>query len=130
MQEDANQIRDCVNVHDVVDAHLLVLQSQQADYQVFNVGSGQVTRVIDLAKAVGKVVGTKQHPVATGEFRINSPRNSVMNIDKLKKLSFEPKRNLEDSVREYVNWVRNYPEAISYWKKTYAKMRREGVLKR
>src|SRR3989344_4903889 len=129
-QEDAMQIRDFVNVSDVVDAHLLVLHSKKADYQVFNVGSGKATKIIDLANTVCKVTGAKHSPVATREFRINSPRNSIMNIDKLKKLGYTPKRTLEDSVAEYVDWVRNYPEAISYLKNAYAKMYKEGILKR
>lgn len=129
-QEDAKQIRDFVNIHDVVDAHILVLGSFKANYQVFNVGSGKATRVIDLANTVCYVAKAKHKPVATSEFRTNTPRNSVMNIDKLKKLGFLPKRNLEDSVRQYLDWVRSYPQAISYWKKSYAAMRKEGILKR
>ena len=129
MQEDAGQIRDYVNVHDVVDAHLLVLRNKKADYQVFNVGSGKETRVIELARTVCRVTGTPSKLEPTGEFRINSPRNSKMNIDKLKKLGWLPKRTLEDSVREYVNWVRSYPEAINYWKKTYTTMRKQKLLK-
>lgn len=129
MQEDANQIRDFVNVRDVVDAHLLVLQNKAADYQVFNIGSGHPTKVLDLAKIVGKIVETQHPPIATNEFRISSPRNSVMNIDKLKKLGWIPKRKLEESVQEYIGWVRNYPEAINYWKKTYGIMYKERTLK-
>lgn len=130
MQEDGQQIRDFVNVHDVIDAHLLVLRNNEANYEVFNVGSGKTTVVTELAKAVCKVAEVPFKPEMTGEFRINSPRNSKMNVNKLKKLGWTPKRTLEDSVREYINWARNYPEAISYWKKTYENMRRENILKR
>lgn len=129
MQEDARQIRDYVNVHDVVDAHLIVLRNKKADYQVFNVGSGRNTRVIELAKTVCRITGSPSKLEPTGEFRINSPRNSMMNIAKLKKLGFAPKRSLENNVREYVDWVRGHPEALIYWKKTYGKMRKEGILK-
>ncbi|MBI2405390.1 SDR family NAD(P)-dependent oxidoreductase [Candidatus Gottesmanbacteria bacterium] len=129
MQEDGRQIRDFVNVHDVVDAHLLVLRNKHADYQVFNVGMGRNTRVVELAKAVCRIAGTAFKPSRKGEYRINSPRHSKMNIDRLKKLGFAPKHTLEDSVREYIDWVRHYPEAISYWKRTYGKMRRDNILK-
>jgi len=129
MQEDAGQIRDFVNVHDVIDAHLLVLRNKNANYEVFNVGSGKNTKVIELARTVCRVVGIPFKPEVAGEFRTNSPRNSKMNIDKLKELGWLPKRTLEDSVREYVNWVRSYPEAINYWKKTYTTMRKKKILK-
>jgi dTDP-L-rhamnose 4-epimerase len=130
MQEDGMQVRDFVNVHDVADAHLLILRNKKADYEIFNVGSGRNTRVFDLAKTVCKVAGVTFKPELMGEFRINSPRNSKMNVDKLKKIGWTPKRSLEDGVKEYVNWVRSYPEAITYWKKTYGKMRREKILKK
>jgi dTDP-L-rhamnose 4-epimerase len=39
--EDGLQVRDFVNIHDVVDANLLVLEDPRADYQVFNVGGGR-----------------------------------------------------------------------------------------
>ncbi len=130
MQEDGQQMRDFVNVHDVVDAHLLVLSSKNADHQVFNVGSGKSAKISDLARRVCKVVGVSFEPELKGEFRINSPRHSKMNINKLKSLGWQPKRILKDSVLEYVDWARNYPEAISYWKETYENMRKANILRR
>ncbi|MBI2593029.1 NAD-dependent epimerase/dehydratase family protein [Candidatus Daviesbacteria bacterium] len=127
--EDAMQIRDFVNIHDVTQAHLLVLESKKADYQVLNVGSGRTSRIIDLANTVCNAAKIIHKPLATGKFRINSPRNSVMSIGKLKKLGYKPKYDLKDSVFEYLHWIQGYPEAISYLKKTYAKMHKEGILK-
>lgn len=130
IQEDGQQIRDFVNVANVVNAHLLVLKNKKADYQVFNVGSGQNTRVVDLAKAVSKIAGVPYKIQLAGEFRINSPRHSKMDVSKLKKLGWQPKYKLEDNVRQYVEWIGNYPKAIYYWDKTYTKMRRRKILKR
>lgn len=130
VQEDGKQIRDFVNVHDVVDAHLVALKNKHADYEVLNVGSGKETRVIELARTACEVVGVPFKPEMAGEFRINSPRNSSMNINKLKALGWAPKRTLKDSVKEYVEWVRNYPEAVNYLQKTYENMRQENILRR
>ena len=38
--EDGQQMRDYANIEDVVGANLLVLETPQADYQVYNVGGG------------------------------------------------------------------------------------------
>lgn len=129
MQEDANQIRDFVNVHDVVSAHLVVLKNKKADFQIFNVGSGQKTRVKDLAKTVSRLAGVPFKPVIPGIFRINAPRHSIMDISKLKKLDWRPTRSIEDNAKEYLAWVKNYPEAVAYWDKTYKKTERDGTLK-
>lgn len=129
MQEDAHQIRDFVNVHDAVEAHLAVLKDRRADGQVFNVGSGTKTRVIDLAKMVCKIAGVKFNPVISGLFRINAPRHSILDISKLKKLGWRPRRTLEDNVKEYLGWIKNHPEAIKYWDKTYKVMEAKGILR-
>lgn len=129
MQEDARQIRDFVNVHDVVDAHLVVLKDTRADGEVFNVGSGRKTRVMDLARNVANIAGTPFRPVVKGVFRINAPRHSVMDISKLKKLGWKPKMALADSIKEYIDWVRQYPEARAYLKKTYRDMAKARIIK-
>jgi len=129
MQEDAQQIRDFINVHDVVSAHLIVLQNSQADYQVFNIGSGLRTKVFDLAKKVCQLAGVRFQPIIEGVFRINAPRHSIMDINKLKNLGWQPKYTLEDSVKEYLGWIKKHPEAIKYWQKTYKKMQLLKILK-
>src|SRR5678816_3856120 len=50
--EDGQQTRDFVHVQDVVDANLCVLQTANADFEAFNVGSGQATTVRDYAATV------------------------------------------------------------------------------
>lgn len=129
MYEDAGSIRDFVNVHDLVDAYLLVLKNKKADYEIFNVGSGQDTTLMELSKTVCKVAGSTSTLGTTGEFRVNSPRNSRMNVDKLKKLGWMPKRSLEDNISEYIAWVKKYPKAIEAWKKTHKQMIKEGALR-
>src|SRR5438105_15271293 len=47
--EDGLQSRDFISVHDVVDALILVMKNKNADYQVFNMGSGEPTPVKEIA---------------------------------------------------------------------------------
>lgn len=130
IQEDGRQIRDFVNVHDVVDAHLKVFNDQRADYQIFNIGSGSQTMVGDLAKMVCEIVGLKFQPVLPGLFRINSPRNSIMDVSKLTGLGWQPSRKMSDSIKEFMDWVKNYPEAIKYLQKSLRDMERKGILRK
>ncbi len=130
IQEDANQIRDFVNVHDVTEAHLAVLKNLKADFQVFNVGSGKPVKVMDLARLVAKMAGVKFQPVIMGVFRVNAPRNSIMDITKLKKLGWQSRYSLKDSVQEYLIWIKNHPEAIKFWIKTYRTMERQNLIKK
>jgi len=54
---DGAQIRDYVFIDDVVDALVTVGLSRVADGRTYNVGSGVGTRLVDMARAIQRVVG-------------------------------------------------------------------------
>jgi nucleoside-diphosphate-sugar epimerase len=114
----------------MVDAYLTVMKDDRANYQIFNVGIGKTISLMDFAQLVFDATNSSATPTATGEFRINSPRSSAMNIDKLKELGWAPKHSLEDNIKDYIEWVKGYPEAIKDWKETYEKMQKSGILRK
>jgi len=105
--EDGMMKRDFVNIHDVVDANLLVLQDERADYNAFNVGGGKDFTVKEFAGIVAKEFG-KEHiePRTNGEYRFGDTRHACSDITKLKKLGWEPKRNPVESVKEYIDYLK------------------------
>src|SRR6476659_9494945 len=58
--EDGLQMRDFVSVHDVVRANLLAMESDEADGQVFNIGSGTAVNVMQIADALAEALGINQ----------------------------------------------------------------------
>jgi dTDP-L-rhamnose 4-epimerase len=73
LYEDGNAIRDYVNIHDVVDANMLVLQDDRAVGRVFNVGGGKAVTTRQFADIVMRQYGADQpgrrhasHPVGRG----------------------------------------------------------------
>ena len=64
--EDGHQVRDFVNIDDVVAANLLVLTHPEADYQVFNVGGGVPWTVSDFYARMQHIVGKRIEPRAAG----------------------------------------------------------------
>lgn len=103
--EDGLQLRDFVNVHDVVAANLLVMRSRGAEYQVFNVGGGKAVRVLDFAKEVKKITGSASS-ILVGGFRRTDTRNAVSDTRKLRALGWRPRNTTADSIRDYVDWYR------------------------
>ena len=104
--EDGMQIRDFVNVHDVVDANILVLEDDRANYEMFNVGGGRPVTVNEFAKVVANVYGYNDYnPRGCGKYRFGDTRHICSDISKLKLLGWEPKRTIEDSVLEYKEWL-------------------------
>ncbi|HRJ84147.1 MAG TPA: SDR family NAD(P)-dependent oxidoreductase [Ignavibacteria bacterium] len=120
--EDGMMMRDFVNVHDVVDANILVMQDKRSDYNAYNVGGGKAYTVKGFSEIVAKEFG-KEHIKAniTGEYRFGDTRNACSDISKLKALGWSPLRNAEDSVKEYADYLRaqtNIQDILDYAQKT------------
>ena len=104
--EDGNQIRDFVNIHDVVDANLLVLEDDRANYEMFNVGGGSPITVKHFAETVADVFGVKDYkPKPCGKYRFGDTRHIWSDISKLESLGWKPRRTIYDSVSEYKEWL-------------------------
>src|SRR3989344_5144429 len=88
--EDGSQLRDFVNVEDVVAANILAIKSRNADFEVLNVGGGRGYRVLDFAKAVKRITGSSS-PIVVGSFRGTDTRHAVSDISKIKKLGWRPR---------------------------------------
>lgn len=112
--EDGGQLRDYVSVHDVAAANLAALESEEI-YENYNVGGGKAYAVIEFAKAVEQVLGTNVGFELTGEYRVGDTRHSVSDISKLKRLGWSPQGNIEQSIQEYRDWIKDVkldPDAI------------------
>lgn len=105
--EDGEQVRDFVNINDVVDANLLVLQDARADYQVFSVGGGREYTIREFDRIVAREFGKEDLvPRIPGTFRFGDTRHAVSDITKLRALGWNPQRSAEDSVRAYAEYLR------------------------
>ena len=102
--EDGLQSRDFVHVSDIVRANLLVMQDPRADYEVFNVGTGRPTTILQVASTLAKLYGSSLVPDLTHKFRAGDIRHCYADISKLRALGFSPATTLEDGLRELVDW--------------------------
>jgi dTDP-L-rhamnose 4-epimerase len=104
--EDGRQLRDFVNVGDVARANKLLLESERSDFEVFNVGGGRGYPLIEFAECVKKVTGSDSKIVVNGQFRRTDTRNAVSDIAKISGLGWKPTLGIEQSIRDYADWVR------------------------
>lgn len=105
--EDGLMLRDFVNVHDVVDANILVMQDERANYNAYNVGGGKAYTVKGFSEIVAKEFGKEDIKAnISGEYRFGDTRNACSDISKLKSLGWSPLRTAEDSVKEYVEYLK------------------------
>ncbi len=125
--EDGNQVRDFVNIHDVVDANLLVLRDPRADYHMFNVGAGVAVsrlRVRPDRRRRLRAQGTTS-PVPSGKYRFGDTRHIFSNVDKLRALGWTPRRTARESVAAYKQWLDDADsigDILDYCQKQMAKL--------
>lgn len=128
--EDGRQLRDYVNIEDVVRANLFVMDDPRADYQVFNVGGGKGYTVLEFAQIVAKIFGKKFKPEITGEFRFGDTRHIISSISKLRALGWEPKNSVAKSVQDYYGWLNNREITEDILDYAQKKMRELKVVRR
>jgi dTDP-L-rhamnose 4-epimerase len=105
--EDGLQTRDFVHVSDIVQANLLALESDAADGQVYNVGTGQATSILEVARLLGQELGFRGEPEVTGRFRAGDIRHCVADVSRIRKdLGYRPEVPLEAGLRELLAWLR------------------------
>lgn len=100
--EDGGQRRDFVAVRDVASANVLALESvDEGEVEVYNVGSGRVRTVLDLATALAEVLGGPS-PVVTGDYRLGDVRHITADTARVRdRLGWSPALPFEQAVREF-----------------------------
>ncbi|MEW5720598.1 MAG: NAD-dependent epimerase/dehydratase family protein, partial [Chloroflexota bacterium] len=105
--EDGLQSRDFVHVSDIVQANLLAMKSDAANYGYFNVGTGHSTTVRDVAIGLSRALDKTIEPQIVGKFREGDIRHCVADIAKARRaLGYAPRVAFEDGMRELTAWVR------------------------
>lgn len=105
--EDGLQTRDFVHVSDVVQALLLVMERDEADYRAFNVGSGTHLAILDVARIICEQLGPPElRPEVAGNFRKGDIRHCYADISRLSAIGYSPKVGFESGVGDLTEWVR------------------------
>src|SRR6266481_4191569 len=128
--EDGLQSRDFVHVKDIVDANMHVLTSDKANFQAFNVGSGEPITILEYAKLVRRRLMSDVEINFSREFRRGDNRNSVSRVDKLKALGWRPKRDLATILDDFLAWVESIGGIPVHIQDAYGAMRNAGVIMR
>jgi dTDP-L-rhamnose 4-epimerase len=126
--EDGRQTRDFVHVQDVIEANMVVLRTDEANFQAFNVGSGKATSILDYANAVRGVIGRAVELEVPGEYRRGDNRHSVSSIRKLTALGWRPSRELSAILADFLNWVQANGGIPEHLPDAYSEMKHSGVV--
>lgn len=106
--EDGGQTRDFVHVSDIVEANLLALETDKANYHAINIGTSHPISVGEISELLAKGLGKQIVPEYVGKYREGDIRHCVADISKARKLlNYEPKVNLEEGLIALLDWVKN-----------------------
>jgi dTDP-L-rhamnose 4-epimerase len=110
--EDGEQTRDFVHVSDIVQANLLALETDRANYQTLNIGTGSPISITDIALMLARGLNKDLRPEITGKYREGDIRHCVADISRARTLlGYEPKVTLADGIPELLEWVRQQQAA-------------------
>lgn len=110
--EDGNQMRDFIHVKDLVRGRLCALDNPKANFDVFNIGTGKPSSIMEIAKTLIQLAKKKFQPHVTRKFRNGDIRTCYADITKIKKLGFEPEISLSEGLKDLMEWG-NKEEAVS-----------------
>ena len=99
------QSRDFVNVADVVDALVTVGSEDFTNGQVYNIGYGTATTILDLAKLILKILNLEKKTFVTTtgvSWQGDVTKIHFDNGKACKELNWNPKITLEDSIKEVI----------------------------
>lgn len=128
--EDGKESRDFVFVDDVVDATILGIEKDEANNEVFNVGTGIPTDVITVANGLIKNYGIAVSVTISGNYRLGDIRHNYADLTKIKnKLGFKPKFSFEEGLKEFTNWVDKQEIQQDNYTQSIEEMKSKGLYK-
>ena len=128
--EDGLESRDFVYIDDVVKATILGIEKDEANFEVFNVGSGEQTTVLQVAETLREYYNANVDIKVTGNFRLGDIRHNYADLTKIKnKLGFSPDYNFQKGVKIFVDWVNAQEVQEDNYSKSIEEMKAKGLFK-
>jgi dTDP-L-rhamnose 4-epimerase len=128
--EDGRQLRDFVHVSDVVAATMAAADAgAPADYRAYNVGSGQHSKISELARLLTATIDPTVVPAIPGEYRVGDIRHCFADITLAQeKLGWTPKVRLARGLEEFLSWA-TAQQPPDRSERAMAELRQLGVIR-
>ncbi|WP_261511159.1 NAD-dependent epimerase/dehydratase family protein [Chryseobacterium paludis] len=128
--EDGKETRDFVFIDDVVNATILGLEKEEANGQVYNVGTGVATDVITVADTLSKFYKREIPIKISGNYRLGDIRHNFADISKIKsELGFEPQWTFDKGIEAFTSWVNDQEIPEDKYELSIEEMKNKGLYK-
>lgn len=128
--EDGLESRDFVFIDDVVTATILGIESDEANNEVFNVGTGIATNVIDVANTLIKAYNVDVPVKVSGNYRLGDIRHNYADLTRInEKLGFKPAVSFEKGIQLFTEWVDCQNVMVDKYEQSIAELKEKGLFK-
>lgn len=128
--EDGKETRDFVFIDDVVRATILGIEKEDANNEIFNVGTGVATDVLTVAKTLIEAFSIDVSIKITGKFRLGDIRHNYADISKIKDLlGFKPQTFFKEGIQKFTKWVLSQEIREDNLEASLVQMKKKGLLK-
>jgi dTDP-L-rhamnose 4-epimerase len=128
--EDGKESRDFVYIDDVVDATILGIEKDEANYEVFNVGLGIAIDVNTVANTLVNEYKSSSKISISGNYRLGDIKDNYADLTKIySKLAFTPKVSFEEGIQRFTKWVNEQEVVEDMYEKSINEMKDKGLYK-
>ena len=104
---DYMKARDYIDVSDVNAFHILCMENEDTANQTFNLGTGEMTNLMDLKNMIGDIMGVGEVPFDHYDPIAGEALNIRGDISKAKSMGWEPKKDILDTIKETIVYLQN-----------------------
>ena len=128
--EDGKETRDFVYIDDVTDAIILSIDNDNANYNVFNVGSNEKLDVLTIANTLKEKYNSNVNIKVSGNYRLGDIKDNQADLTKIHDLlGYVPKVNFKEGISNFVDWVENQEVEEDNYEKSIEEMKKKGLYK-
>ena len=128
--EDGKESRDFVFISDVIHATFLGIEKEEANGQVFNVGTGVPTTVLEVAEGLIRLYGKEVPVTISGNYRLGDIRHNYADLKKIESLlGFSPSVSFAEGLQQFTAWVKAQEVQPSRYEESIAEMKAKGLMK-
>lgn len=128
--EDGLETRDFVYIDDVTKAIALAIANEKANYEVFNVGSGELVDVLKVANTLKEKYNSDVNIKVSGNYRLGDIRNNIADLTKINSiLGYSPEVDFKEGISRFVDWVETQEVEEDNYNKSIEEMKERGLYK-
>ena len=128
--EDGKETRDFVFIDDAIEAIILGIEADEANNEVFNVGTGVPTDVTTVVNELLANYGNEVLVKISGNYRLGDIRHNFADITKISaKLGFKPAVDFKTGIKQFAKWVNTQAVIAGKYEQSIQEMKEKGFFR-